>query len=357
MSFMKTFMSLALAVAAGVCFAQEPPKPSSAVEKTNAGPAASADPAEISAAQQALRAYLRLQEQLQATQRALQEARTEAAGAARSNATVLAERLKLVDQNLAGRHLRDLEAMEGANRTALIVVGTMTMAALLLMVFTAWFQMQSMQKFADAVADLRVSRALEQGPPVRAIGEGESKALTIDPAQQASLQFVEAVQRLQKRVEELEHTAGSVSAFRGNDRVQPDSTDKASKASTPAAVVESAAPPPAREPAQAVVLLQKGQTLLSLDRAEEALACFEEALTSEPDNAELLLKKGTALERLERLDEAIASYDQAIAANKSLITAYLLKGGILSRMNRQPEALGCYEMALRNQHRSVSATA
>src|SRR5262249_22156645 len=65
------------------------------------------------------------------------------------------------------------------------------------------------------------------------------------------------------------------------------------------------------------VLLGKGQSMLNLDKPEEALGCFEQVLGLEPENAEALVKKGIALERMQMLNEAIECYDRAISANES----------------------------------------
>ena len=101
--------------------------------------------------------------------------------------------------------------------------------------------------------------------------------------------------------------------------------------------------------ARITMLLGKGQSLLNLDQAEEALACFDQVLTLDPNHPEALVKKGAALERLRKLDEAIACYDQAIAADSSMTVAYLYKGGLFNRMERFGEALECYEKALHTQ--------
>jgi Flp pilus assembly protein TadD len=57
------------------------------------------------------------------------------------------------------------------------------------------------------------------------------------------------------------------------------------------------------------VLLGKGQSLLNLDHAEEAVACFDQVLAIDANHAEAQVKKGAALERLRKLDEAIVCYD------------------------------------------------
>jgi tetratricopeptide (TPR) repeat protein len=115
--------------------------------------------------------------------------------------------------------------------------------------------------------------------------------------------------------------------------------------------VAAEAAPPSSEAALISFLLGKGQSLLNLDKAEDALACFDEILSLRAGHPEALVKKGTALEKLRRLNEAVECYDQAIAADNSMTIAYLCKGGLFNRMERYSEALECYEKALRTQEK------
>ena len=59
-----------------------------------------------------------------------------------------------------------------------------------------------------------------------------------------------------------------------------------------------------------------------------------------------MIKKAEALEKLNRFEEAITCYDDAIAADGSMTIAYLHKGGLFNRLSRYEEALQCYEHAL-----------
>ena len=72
---------------------------------------------------------------------------------------------------------------------------------------------------------------------------------------------------------------------------------------------------------------------------------------------EAWIKKGTALERLQRTDEAIIAYDQAIAVDGSIATAYLFKAGVYNRQKKYAEALQCYEKALGAQQKSRGQSA
>jgi tetratricopeptide (TPR) repeat protein len=105
------------------------------------------------------------------------------------------------------------------------------------------------------------------------------------------------------------------------------------------------------DPDRVDLLLGKGQSMLNLDDAKAAIACFEEVLAIDPNNAEAWVRKGSALERLQQLNEAAECYDRAIAVNDSMTIAYLHKGGLFNRMERFNEALECYEKALRTQEK------
>jgi len=66
------------------------------------------------------------------------------------------------------------------------------------------------------------------------------------------------------------------------------------------------------------------------------------------------VKKGLALERLQRMEQAIESYDQALAVDGTSTLAYLYKGAVCNRLQRFQEALDCYEKALRSEQMSAA---
>jgi tetratricopeptide (TPR) repeat protein len=154
-----------------------------------------------------------------------------------------------------------------------------------------------------------------------------------------------ALEQLERRIRELEHSgasttsAGSTTTFDGGGDpslgVEAELVDLETGEADGSPSVGA--------------LMAKGQTMLNLDDAEQALECFDAVLKQDPKNADALLKKGTALERLRRMQEALDAYDAALAQDDSLTMAYLAKGGICNRMERYAEALDCYERALRVQ--------
>jgi len=228
-----------------------------------------------------------------------------------------------------------------------VAAGVFALIGFLVLLFTAFLQFTAVNRLAKVAAALPTGRALGAGNIPAALGFGGSHVTGFDPVEQSSARFLEIIGRLEKRIHEMEQTAQARQHLREPDA--PNGEPTATAEATGAAAVDS------ETAAKIVMLVGKGQTLLQLDQAENALACFEQALELEPDNAEALIKKGGALERLQRLDEALACYDRVIAGDSTKTMAYLYKGGVFNRMERYSEALECYEQALRTQEKSHAA--
>jgi tetratricopeptide (TPR) repeat protein len=164
------------------------------------------------------------------------------------------------------------------------------------------------------------------------------------------------MEQLEKRIHELEHVPHPI--VKANPEENASAGNGDSLRLSPAGGVPGAEGSGDNEERRVSVLLGKGQSMLNLDQAEAALACFDEVLALAPNHSEAFVKKGLALERLQKLDEAIECYDRAIATDSSLTIAYLHKGGLCNRLERFSEALDCYDKALRAQEtarRHVSA--
>lgn len=300
-------------------------------------PAATGSPEE-SKAQENLQGYLQIQEQLHATQLAIERNRQEANTAAVESTKAFAARLQSIESALSSQRAQELQALQTSNKVMLLVAGVFAALGLLAMLFMAFFQWRTISRLAEIAAALPASHLLGPGPAYAALGAGDGHVVTVGPAQQANQQLLGALEQLEKRIHQLEHIP----------HPHPEASSAAPDPHAALPAPSGNGDPPV-ETTPIALLLAKGQSLLNLDKAEEALACFDEVLALNANHSEALLKKGTALERLRKLDEAIACYDRAIAADRSLTVAYLYKGGLFNRMERFGEALACYEEALRTQ--------
>jgi tetratricopeptide (TPR) repeat protein len=312
-------------------------------------------------AQDTIRSYLQVQEQLHATQLAIERYRKEADEASAQNARALAEnariisdRLKSIEATLGDQRKRELETMQSSNRVMLFIAGVFAVIGLLALLVMGWFQSRALGRLAEVSTKLPLLRGLPTVPSLQALGPGDS-TVTVGAAEQSSIRLMSALETLEKRILGLEH----LSHFPATGLLRKTPTEATAAMPGDSQGSELAKGTPAKgngavidpETTRMTSILNRGQALLDDNKLDEALACFEEALKLQSGNAEALVKKGSVLERLRKSDEAIACYDEAIAADSTLTIAWLYKGGLFNRLQRYTEALECYERALHSQER------
>jgi len=286
-----------------------------------------AAPADISA-QDFLRASLQIQEQLHATQLAIEKNRQEAAAAASSNSMLLEERLRLMEKTVANEHLEQLSGIEHSERTILMAAGGFAVIGFLVLLLASFLQWTAVNRLAAYSS--------------HGLGASEAHLPSAQSLEQSNSRFLGLIERLEHRFNELEASIKP-------PNILPESSLESGESSRPVAesssleISQNAA---SGKPDAINLLLSKSQTLLKLDKPEAAIGCLDEALALDPGNADALVKKGAALERMQLFDQAIQCYDHAIAQDNSMTMAYLFKAGILNRMERHTEALACYEQVL-----------
>lgn len=322
-----------------------------AADSTNAAGAPTVVMVETNPTPDLVRAYLQLQEQLHEAQLAIERNRQEAQTAATRQTEAIAARLQALEEALVAQRTQEaetrareaetraqeLDAIRSSNRLMITLGGTFAVAAFLAILLTAYFQWRVVSRLTEFSVLSQGSSLTAGRSPALAVGAGTPDMPVVAGAltEQTNNRLLGALERLEKRILELEHTArpslGNVDA--AAESAGANSTDHVS------------------------LLLAKGESLLSLDKTEEALACYDEILASDPNHSEALVKKGDTLERLRKIGDAIDCYDRAIAAGGSLTVAYLHKGGLFNRLERYEEALQCYEQALRTQEKNQSHAA
>ena len=289
---------------------------------------------------ESLRAYLALQEQVRATQVALEKNRQETEAIATRSAAAVAEQIKALTQTMNDQRAREVEAMQSTNRLLLLVVGAFACLGFLAMLMTSWLQMRALNRLTEFSSTLP---ARMNGPGLNLGGSLISNAV----AAQANSQLFGALDRIERRMNELEQMSGAPARPAAVETTPPPEPSTGAAPAANAPVTPNLFP----HSDQVSLLLAKGQSLLSLEQAAEALECFDQILSLNANHAEALVKKGAALELLRRDEDALRCYDRAIAADDSLTIAYLQKGGLFNRLERYEEALTCYERALQTQDR------
>jgi tetratricopeptide (TPR) repeat protein len=333
------------------------------------GAAAAPGKPEDTDSQEALRAYLHLQEQLHATQLAIDQARRESRDSAAENAKALTDRLKPFAEHLreieAGlvalntqqvQELRSLRAsneslneslrerVDHASRSTIEMTGALGVIGLLVLLAMAFFQWRTVNGLTTISSAVMEARRAGLNPaPGNVPGPADAVAVSREPPDGGLLN---ALDQLEKRIDEMERAVNAASTPSGSSQPIPASNGKGQTAAPEGGVD----PENAARAHRIAALFGRGQSLLSLGNPEAAIGCFDELLGLDPGHAEALVKKGAALERLQRLDEAMSCFDRAIASDSSLTVAYLHKGGLFNRMERHSEALQCYEQALHTQN-------
>src|SRR5665213_316299 len=259
--------------------------------------------------------YLQIQEQIHASQLAIESNQQAAADAAKSNADVLTARIKSLEQTVATQRTGDADAARKTQQLTLFMAGTVGLAGLGIMLLMVYFQWRAFTQLAEIWQRQHLALA-DAGSVHQLAAPGRATVET------SNAQLLNVVSRLEQRISELE----------SGQKMLPEIT--------------KAKPPD---------LLTEGQQYLDANAPLKALECFDKFLSLHPERAEALAKRAAALEKLGRDDEALAYYNRAIAADGTLVVAHLHKGGLLNRLRRYDEALNCYEQALLAQDKKVKA--
>jgi len=282
--------------------------------------------------QESLRSSLQLQEELHNTQLSIEKNRKDAEEAATRQNSVVESRLKLIEQSIASQRLDELKDLQRSNRLVIFAAGAFAVVGFIVLLFAAFVQWTAVSRLTALSA--RLPQALGAGASPAALGMGEA-ALLGTAGEPPTMQLLGVLEKLEKRIDSIEKGGAQVEGTNGSG-IEPISSNGDAVGTV-------------------ALLMGKGQTLLKLDKPDEAVECFDKALAMDPGNTDLLVRKGAALERLQKMDEAISCYDQAIAADSSMTMAYLYKGGVYNRMERYSEALECYEQALKTQQKGPAA--
>ncbi|MDD1752264.1 MAG: tetratricopeptide repeat protein [Methanotrichaceae archaeon] len=105
----------------------------------------------------------------------------------------------------------------------------------------------------------------------------------------------------------------------------------------------------------ALVWISKGFALVKLDKYNEAIKAFDEALDLNPNSATAWSGKGSALEKLGKDDEAIMAFDKALDLDPNFATAWSGKGFALQNLSKDDEAKAAFDKALSLDPKSATA--
>ena len=300
---------------------------------------------------QASRSFLQLQAQIHSALLVVECNRLEMEASAKLNSETLATRLTLLEKTFTSQREREMDLIQNSNRFISFATVTFGALGLVALLFSSWFWFRALSRFTQAAPALpSAPRGPDRGPAFSLLEAGDRSLAGVDSIDSPGPRLLGAIERLEKKVGELEsvtrprHDSGGAEAQGGASK---DDHEK------PAVAGSRQDSGEVERQERISLMLGKGQTLLNLDQPQEAIACFDAVVELDPTNSEALVKKGVAMERLKKLDEALECYDRAIAINSSATLAYLYKGGVFNQLERFSDALECYEQALRTQHKEA----
>jgi hypothetical protein len=172
--------------------------------ETNSPPPAAISIADTNS-QALLQAYLQLQEQLRATQLAIEQNRQEIKAAAAQSAESLSKALESIQESFAAQRARDLEAMQKSNKLMLIVVSAFAAMGFLTLLMMSYFQWRMSKGLAEISAAVPAALGLGLGSAAGALGS----------AGQLNLRLPGVTQYHESRGSELPQSASPSSKHQG----------------------------------------------------------------------------------------------------------------------------------------------
>jgi predicted O-linked N-acetylglucosamine transferase (SPINDLY family) len=92
--------------------------------------------------------------------------------------------------------------------------------------------------------------------------------------------------------------------------------------------------------------MARGVARMSLHRFDDALADFDAIIAADPENAGAWNNRGCTLQGMNRNDEALACFEKASALKPNFVEALISGGSVLAALKRSEEAAANYEKAL-----------
>lgn len=94
------------------------------------------------------------------------------------------------------------------------------------------------------------------------------------------------------------------------------------------------------------IYLSYAQTLIDLNRLDDALICYQKAISINPSDPDSYFDRGVVLKRLKKFHDAFADFETTIAHRHDDAMAYNNRGVVLGELNRLCEAIQSYEIAI-----------
>ncbi|MBI3853391.1 MAG: hypothetical protein HY298_24350 [Verrucomicrobia bacterium] len=149
------------------------------------------------------RAYFQLQQEIQATQLALERSQQDAQAAVRRAIEDMTARFQLLEESLNTQRAGELAAMQRMNHVVLVVAGAFVALVFIALLFISYFQWRVAHRLAELSS---VRPSLLTMASSRALSDGGQSASN-QAVEQANARLLGVVDQLQRRILEFEKAA------------------------------------------------------------------------------------------------------------------------------------------------------
>ena len=288
----------------------------------------------------------------------------------------LESKIQQLEIALAAGQERDLQMGQQMNKTILVTVSTVAGVGLIVFLITVYLQYRLLSRPVQPVYMSPQALAIESDqdklPGAKTKAEPESMTGLVENSkvEDANEKFVSAVERLEERIKHMESGLSQAddllksdisvdveSAF--DDSLEAVNQEQPEDSAVVEEFVVQQEPEMHPDPIETegefpreldemdvVVLEEEGKLFLKKEEWGTALKYFEQLVKLDGERVDNWVNRGRALEMLNREEEAIRSYDNAIEVNPDLPSPFLYKAALLSRLERFEEAQKYYNAAL-----------
>lgn len=245
--------------------------------------------------------YVQLQAQLHAAQLQIEQSREEAAQAAQHNVDAMNARIQQLEQTLATQRTADARTQQ----LILYVVGTVGIAGLVILLLAGYLQWRATAQLAQFASHHSAALAAVDG--VHQLAAPGRAAVEVSNAR-----LLDIVGQLEKKILDLESGGRLLAPPPARAANLLDEGQRLLDANNAAAALESFEKFLATQPRNAEALAKKAAALEKLGRLDEALAGCDQAIGENDSLVIAYLQKGGVLNRLERYEDALKCYEQAM---------------------------------------------
>ena len=144
---------------------------------------------------------------LQLTAQAIDQLRRDIEATTARNTAAITSGLAMLEPALAQLHARQLALVQSSNRTILMVAGLFAGVGFVALISIVFILVRALGRFSEMATAANRGAMLSAAPAPAALGPGDLVNVNATAVEQASARFQHAIEHLQKRIFELEHTA------------------------------------------------------------------------------------------------------------------------------------------------------